>query len=204
MDTVQRLLRQAAGSQHCPTRPLSSSHRRAAQPRWLSSSTLLLSHRPPLLSPLPSRPFRLLIIDNFDSFTHNVAAAFHSLTGSPPLVLLQHAAVCAAILSAAARRRCGHITQALAIPLSPLTSAAVPLCCPASASSPPVLGVCLGLQLLVTAHGGRVVHSPQPVHGRLSLVYHDSSALFTSVSFPLPRRAVQLTSPPLSPPSLPL
>ena len=55
----------------------------------------------------------------------------------------------------------------------------------------PVLGVCLGMQGLVTAYGGRVqrVH---PAHGELAVVRHDGAGLFAGV--PDPFRAVRYHS----------
>lgn len=45
----------------------------------------------------------------------------------------------------------------------------------------PVLGVCLGMQLLAAEHGGRVSHAPEPVHGRLSSIQHAGHALFRNI-----------------------
>jgi anthranilate/para-aminobenzoate synthase component II len=44
--------------------------------------------------------------------------------------------------------------------------------------SVPVLGVCLGHQALALAAGGRVLRSPEPVHGRLSTLSHTGHPLF--------------------------
>ncbi len=49
----------------------------------------------------------------------------------------------------------------------------------------PLLGVCLGHQALGFAYGARVVRAPQPVHGKVSLVEHDGSGLFSGLSSPL-------------------
>lgn len=45
----------------------------------------------------------------------------------------------------------------------------------------PVLGICLGLQALATAHGAAVSHAPYPVHGRLSAVRHGGNGLFAGI-----------------------
>lgn len=45
----------------------------------------------------------------------------------------------------------------------------------------PVLGICLGLQALATAHGAAVSHAPYPVHGRLSAVRHGGDGLFAGI-----------------------
>ena len=134
-----------------------------------------------------SRPLRLLIIDNFDSFTHSLASAFHTLTHSPPLVLyntlppaLLHALLPfldAVIISPGP----GHPANPTDIGcssllLSPTTAAGVKL--------PPVLGVCLGLQALVVGCGGKVAGGGRVMHGEPSLVYHDNSALYTNIPSP--------------------
>ena len=65
--------------------------------------------------------------------------------------------------------------------LSPFACAGL---CPAlldTATDVPVLGVCLGMQLLAAVHGGRVAHAPEPVHGRLSSIEHNGHALFSSI-----------------------
>ncbi|EOT2048714.1 aminodeoxychorismate/anthranilate synthase component II [Staphylococcus pseudintermedius] len=42
----------------------------------------------------------------------------------------------------------------------------------------PILGVCLGFQLLVTYYGGKITHAPRPVHGHTTRISHDQSPLF--------------------------
>ncbi|MCE5565079.1 aminodeoxychorismate/anthranilate synthase component II [Staphylococcus pseudintermedius] len=42
----------------------------------------------------------------------------------------------------------------------------------------PILGVCLGFQLLVTNYGGKIIHAPRPVHGHTTRISHDQSPLF--------------------------
>lgn len=42
----------------------------------------------------------------------------------------------------------------------------------------PILGVCLGFQLLVTYYGGKIIHAPRPIHGHTTRISHDQSPLF--------------------------
>jgi anthranilate synthase/aminodeoxychorismate synthase-like glutamine amidotransferase len=48
----------------------------------------------------------------------------------------------------------------------------------------PVLGVCLGHQCIVAAHGGRIVRAERVMHGKVSRVYHDGGTIYHGLSNP--------------------
>ena len=48
----------------------------------------------------------------------------------------------------------------------------------------PIFGVCLGLQALVLAHGGRIGHARRPMHGKTSAISHGGSGLFAGIPSP--------------------
>jgi anthranilate synthase/aminodeoxychorismate synthase-like glutamine amidotransferase len=50
----------------------------------------------------------------------------------------------------------------------------------------PMLGICLGHQILCHAFGARVVHAPEVRHGRTSLIHHDGSGVFAGLPSPIP------------------
>ena len=49
----------------------------------------------------------------------------------------------------------------------------------------PILGVCLGHQVLAAASGGRIVRAARPTHGRTSEVHHDGVNLFAGIPSPM-------------------
>ena len=114
----------------------------------------------------------LLVIDNYDSFTYNLVQAFGKL-GEEPAVFRNDEIGLEAILDMRPNK----------IVISPGPRA------PASAGISvalvrrlgpeiPILGVCLGMQCINEAYGGRTVHAPVPVHGKTSLIEHDGQGLF--------------------------
>lgn len=48
----------------------------------------------------------------------------------------------------------------------------------------PLLGICLGHQSIGEAYGGRVVHAPELMHGKTSMIYHRGDPIFADVPTP--------------------
>lgn len=124
-----------------------------------------------------ARP-RLLVIDNYDSFTYNLVQAF--------LVLGAEVDV----------RRNDEIGVEEARALSPTHLCISPgpgtpheagvsmQMIQAFAGSIPVFGVCLGHQSIVECFGGEVVRAGRLMHGKTSLIEHDGLELFAGVPQP--------------------
>ena len=112
----------------------------------------------------------ILLIDNYDSFVHNVARYFEEL-GAPARVV-RNDAVTAEDLAAA---------RAIVISPGPCTphEAGQSMAIIAEFSGRlPLLGICLGHQAMGAVFGGRVSRARRPMHGEASEIIHDGSGLF--------------------------
>jgi len=131
-------------------------------------------------APLPSASWRerVLIIDNEDSFSHNLAQSL--ATAGARVAVVRHDRASLEEIRAA---------QPLAVVLSPgpRTPVDFPLTLALAGGQVdvPLLGVCLGQQAIALAFGGRLVRAGRPMHGKQSLVHHDQSALFEGLSNPV-------------------
>ena len=121
----------------------------------------------------------LLLIDNYDSFTWNLAHRLGEL-GAEVRVVRNDAITVEEIERLAPERLV--ISPGPGRPESAgVTIAALQRFC----GRLPVLGVCLGHQALASAFGGRVERAPAPMHGKVSSVRHDGSDLFAGLENPL-------------------
>jgi anthranilate synthase/aminodeoxychorismate synthase-like glutamine amidotransferase len=124
-----------------------------------------------------TRP-RLLLIDNYDSFTYNLVQAFLVL-GAEVSVYRNDALTPLEARALAPTHLC--ISPG---PGTPYDAGVSMDMIRAFAGSIPVLGVCLGHQSIVEVFGGRVVRAARLMHGKTSLVRHDGSALFAGLPQP--------------------
>jgi anthranilate synthase/aminodeoxychorismate synthase-like glutamine amidotransferase len=121
---------------------------------------------------------RLLLIDNYDSFTYNLVQAFLVL-GAEVIVRRNDAISVAEARDIAPTHLC--ISPGPGTPEDAGVSRSM---IEAFAGQVPVLGVCLGHQTLVEVFGGRVVRAGRLMHGKTSLVHHDGRVLFEGLSQP--------------------
>lgn len=118
-----------------------------------------------------------LLIDNYDSYTFNLFQLIARITGREPVVVrnderswreLAALDVDNIVISPGPGRPeregdfgvCGEVLRH---------------------ASRPVLGVCLGHQGIGHVSGGRVVHAPEVMHGRMSAIWHDDDDLFAGI-----------------------
>ena len=122
---------------------------------------------------------RVLVLDNYDSFTFNLVQYLGELGAELEVVRNDHASVEELLLR-------GY--DALVVSPGPCTPNEAGISLEAVRRFPlariPTLGVCLGHQALVQAWGGRVVQH-QPVHGKTTAIEHDGRTIFTDLRRPL-------------------
>jgi len=138
----------------------------------------------------------LTLIDNYDSFTYNLAHYLAEL-GAEPVVVRNDALSADEVIARKPR----------AIVMSPGPGTpddagiGLRLVEAAAASRTPLLGVCLGHQTIGQAFGGKVVRCHEIVHGKVSQIHHRRIDLFDGV--PSPVRATRYHSLVLEPSTLP-
>jgi anthranilate synthase/aminodeoxychorismate synthase-like glutamine amidotransferase len=122
---------------------------------------------------------RVLLVDNYDSFTFNLAQAMSTL-GAEVIVLRADDPG----LDAALEVRPDRVVISPGPGRPEAAGRSTQLVRAAPERGIPTLGVCLGLQCAAVAFGAAVVRAPEPRHGKTSAVRHDGRGLFTGVPDP--------------------
>jgi anthranilate synthase/aminodeoxychorismate synthase-like glutamine amidotransferase len=122
---------------------------------------------------------RILVIDNYDSFTYNLVQYLGEL-GASVEVVRSDVETPEALL---ARRPDGLVISPG--PGEPQAAGvSVPVVDLFARAGIPVLGVCLGHQGIAVAYGGRIVRARTLMHGKTSLVEHDGKGVFRGLPQP--------------------
>jgi anthranilate synthase/aminodeoxychorismate synthase-like glutamine amidotransferase len=121
---------------------------------------------------------RLLLVDNYDSFTYNLVQAFLVL-GADVQVYRNDAIG----LAEARALEPSHLVVSPG-PGRPDDAGVSLALIDAFAGRVPVLGVCLGHQCIVQHFGGRIVSAERLMHGKTSVVRHDGATIYRGVSNP--------------------
>ena len=131
-------------------------------------------------------PAKLIIIDNYDSFTYNLFQLFcgcgaevrvfrHDEVGVSEIEALRPDAIC--------------ISPG---PRDPAHSGISPDLVRFFAGRVPIMGVCLGMQVINEVYGGKTIYAPVPVHGKVSPIRHIAQGIFHGI--PSPFRAARYHS----------
>jgi para-aminobenzoate synthetase component II len=117
----------------------------------------------------------ILLVDNYDSFTYNLAHLFGELGAE--VVVRRNDAIDA---ESAARLGATHLVISPG-PGRPADAGATPELVRNLAPRIPTLGVCLGHQAIVEGFGGEIAAARELVHGKACTVKHDGRGLFTGL-----------------------
>ena len=121
---------------------------------------------------------KLLMIDNYDSFTYNLVQYFGEL-GAEVITRRNDAIDVAGILDLA--------PDGIVLSPGPCTPNEAGVCLDVVhelAGKRPILGVCLGHQTIGQALGGKVVRARQVMHGKTSLMHHNNQGVFAGLDTP--------------------
>jgi anthranilate synthase/aminodeoxychorismate synthase-like glutamine amidotransferase len=122
---------------------------------------------------------KMLVIDNYDSFTYNLVQMFRQyplqlqVVRSDQVDLRQIEALSPDYIVVSPGPK-APTHAGISMPVIQAWHAKVP-----------ILGVCLGMQCINEVFGGQTVRSPRPLHGRTSAVYHDGRGLFSGLPSPI-------------------
>ncbi|GAA3934932.1 aminodeoxychorismate/anthranilate synthase component II [Microbacterium soli] len=123
---------------------------------------------------------RVLVVDNHDSFVHTLIGYLRELGAEVALVQSD--------APDAGWERMLSVHDAVMISPGPGTpssaGASLQVVRRAAEERMPMLGVCLGHQAIGEAFGGSVIRAPELMHGMVSQVTHDGSALFDGIPSP--------------------
>lgn len=120
----------------------------------------------------------IVLIDNYDSFAYNLARYLERLSGD--VVCLRNDAATAAVVE--------QLEPKLIVlspgPGTPRDAGNSLDIVGALGDRVPMLGICLGCQVIVEAYGGRIVPIRNPIHGMASLIRHDGTQEFDRLPDP--------------------
>jgi anthranilate synthase/aminodeoxychorismate synthase-like glutamine amidotransferase len=129
-------------------------------------------------APEPAPGLRLLLVDNYDSFTYNLYQYLGELGTETRVVRNDE------VTAEQALQMAGDAVVISPGPGTPDQSGITLELIRKAAGRLPLLGVCLGHQALGQAFGGRVVRAATLMHGKTSEVHHDGRTLFAGLPQP--------------------
>ena len=122
--------------------------------------------------------FKVLVIDNYDSFVYNLVQYLGELKANP--IVKRNDAVTIEEVEDIA-------PDALLIspgPGNPKQAGVSVDLIRWAAGKIPVLGICLGHQCIGEAWGGKTIHAPQIMHGKTSMISHNKTGVFQNIDSP--------------------
>ena len=122
---------------------------------------------------------RVLLIDNYDSFTYNLVQAFRALGAEVPVYRNDKITL--------AEAEAMDITHLIISPGpgEPSDAGVSVEAIRTFAGRVPILGVCLGHQSIVSAFGGDIVRAQRQMHGKVSMIDHDGQGVYAGIDSPM-------------------
>jgi anthranilate synthase/aminodeoxychorismate synthase-like glutamine amidotransferase len=121
---------------------------------------------------------RVLVIDNYDSFTYNVVQELGKL-GAEPIIFRNDALDVAGVAN--------ENPEAILLSPGPGRPENAGITCEVIetfAGKIPILGICLGHQAIGQVFGMKIISAPTLMHGKTSEIHHDGTGLFAGLSEP--------------------
>lgn len=121
---------------------------------------------------------KVLMIDNYDSFTYNLVQYLGELQVEVEVVRNDEYTVEQVI-----ENNASHIMLSPG-PCTPNEAGISMPVIEAMAGKKPILGVCLGHQSIGQVFGGKIIHAREIMHGKTSMVYHNAEGVFSGLDNP--------------------
>ena len=122
---------------------------------------------------------KLLMVDNYDSFTYNIVQYFGELGADVTVVRNDEASV-AEVQALIAREGIERLVISPG-PCSPNEAGISVAAIQHFAGKLPILGVCLGHQSIGAAFGGDIIRAGQQMHGKTSVIHTDQKGVFAEL-----------------------
>jgi anthranilate synthase component 2 len=121
---------------------------------------------------------KITLLDNYDSFTYNLLHYLGELGADVKVVRNDKITVDALM----AEKPDGIVISPG--PGAPKDSGICLELIKKASGTIPIFGVCLGQQAIGEAFGGKVIRAPQPMHGKVSAIYHEGLSVFKDLPIP--------------------
>ena len=122
--------------------------------------------------------FKVLVIDNYDSFVYNLVQYLGELKAEPIVKRND------AITIEEAEKIAPDSLLISPGPGNPEQAGISIELIKWAAGKIPILGICLGHQCIGEAWGGKTIHAPQIMHGKTSMISHNKTGIFQNIDSP--------------------
>ncbi|CAM3705895.1 aminodeoxychorismate/anthranilate synthase component II [Vibrio aquimaris] len=124
----------------------------------------------------------IVFIDNFDSFTYNLVDQFRSLGHD---VTIYRNSLSASTIETAVEKLDNPVLLLSPGPGAPSEAGSMPEVINNLKGKVPMIGICLGHQAIVEAYGGQVDGAGDIVHGKVSMMEHQTHAIYKDLPSPI-------------------